>query len=66
MGEQWRILCSRTELTTRFRGSIFLWHHARVGTGIGVAFKVTMMTGMVCIGLAQGFSRCWVTALAPS
>lgn len=31
-----------------------LWHHARVGTGIGVAFKVTMMTGMVCIGLAQG------------
>ena len=28
--------------------------------GVGVAMKVTMMTGMVCIGLGQAFSRCSV------
>lgn len=27
--------------------------------GVGVAMKVTMMTGMVCIGLGQEFSRFW-------
>ena len=28
--------------------------------GVGVAMKVTMMTGTVCIGLGQAFSRCSV------
>ena len=32
--------------------------------GIGVAMKVTMMTGMVCIGLGQGVLR-WKTGLEP-
>ena len=29
--------------------------------GVGVAMKVTMITGMVCIGLGQGVHRCWAT-----
>lgn len=30
--------------------------------GIGVAMKVTMITGMVAMGIGQGISRYWVTA----
>lgn len=29
--------------------------------GIGVAMKVTMITGMVCMGIGQGGSLCWDT-----
>lgn len=30
--------------------------------GMGVAMKVTMITGMISIGFAQGVQPCWVTA----